>query len=87
MTSNGAETAAQSYALAAAGLSVQEHMAPLPSQPSSAEIAVTCALEIIDTASNSKLSKIFPRGSCASTRWRWTRRRPRSAISVAAAAH
>nr|WP_283812807.1 hypothetical protein [Bradyrhizobium cytisi] len=32
-------------------------MALLPSQPSSAENAVTCAMEIIDTASNPNLSK------------------------------
>lgn len=61
-------------------------LAPLSSQPSPAASAVTCALEIIGTASNSKLSKVFPAGSLASTRWRSIRRRPRWAISCSAMA-
>src|SRR5262245_11202381 len=64
----------------------RSRLAPLPSQPSPAASAVTCALEIIGTASKSKLSKVFPAGSRASTRWRSTRRRPRSAISCSAMA-
>ena len=43
-------------------------LAPLASQLSPAAMAVTCALDIIGTASKAKLSRVFPGGRWASAR-------------------
>ena len=59
-------------------------LAPLFSQASPAANAMTWALLTTGTASKSKLSRVFPSGNRASTRWRSSRRRLRSAISCSA---
>ena len=61
-------------------------LAPLSSQPSPAQSAETCALEIIGTASKSKFVRVFSGNSFASPRWRSMRRRSRSVISCSASA-
>lgn len=43
-------------------------LAPLASQLSPAAMAITWALETMGTASNAKLSSVFPGGRCASAR-------------------
>ena len=59
----------------------QQDIGTLSSQLSPAVIAVTRALEIIGTVSNSKLSSVFPGSRRASARWRWIRRRSCSVSS------
>ena len=66
------------------GPPIRIKLAPLSIQLSPAQIAITCALEIIGTASNSKASRVLPGSSLASTRWRSMRRRSRSATSYSA---
>ncbi|MGY3239988.1 hypothetical protein ACVMAJ_006878 [Bradyrhizobium sp. USDA 4448] len=71
-------------ALSAAGRAEQQQIGALAQPAVPAASAITCAFEIIGTASKSKLSKVFPAGKRASTRCRSIRRRPRSAISCSA---
>lgn len=68
------------------GVPTMIRLAPLRSHPSPAHSAETCALEIIGTASKSKVSSVLPGSSRASFRWRSIRRLSRSAISCSASA-
>ena len=60
--------AAARWLLPPPGGSNSNRLAPVFSQASPAETALTCALEIIGTASKSKLSSVLPGGRRASTR-------------------
>ena len=71
--------AAARWLLPAPGGPMRMRLAPSSSQRSPALRAITCALETIGTAENSKDSSVLPPGRCASRSRRWKRRRDRSA--------